>query len=102
MERAANCCERCGQSVLDIPASIHHRQARGMGGTRNAATNKPWNLVLLCGTGTTGCHGWVESNRAEAKKTGWLVSKWEAPETVPMADAYGQRFLLDEDWRVEL
>lgn len=32
------------------------------------------NGLLLCGTGTTGCHGWVESNRSEARAQGFLVS----------------------------
>ena len=85
-----------------MPASIHHRKPRKMGGTRRPDINFLPNLVLLCGTGTTGCHGWIEANRKAAKATGWLVPDWEAHETVPLTDAYGQRFLLDGDRRVDL
>tara|TARA_R110000868_G_scaffold57162_1_gene176805 strand:+ start:3956 stop:4267 length:312 start_codon:yes stop_codon:yes gene_type:complete len=102
MTRADNCCERCGVGVADIPASIHHRKPRRMGGTKDPAINAAENLALLCGTGTTGCHGWVESNRAEAKGLGWLVADWESPETVPMSDLYGHRFIFDDDRRVDL
>ena len=44
-----------------------------MGGDRHANTGA--NLVLMCGTGTTGCHGWAESNRAQAHDEGWLVHR---------------------------
>jgi hypothetical protein len=101
MLRAGNCCERCGVPVADVPGSVHHRQARGMGGTKDPTTNAAPNLALLCGTGTTGCHGHIESERTEAKKDGWLVSKWEDPETVPLRDIYGHRFLFDEGHRVD-
>lgn len=52
---------------------MHHRLPRGMGGSRWAGIHSPALLVLLCGDGTTGCHGWVEANRAEARRLGWLL-----------------------------
>lgn len=64
-------CRRCGASTWQI----HHRKPRGMGGTRDPEANSPESLVLLCGSGTTGCHGWVESHRAEARAEGWLVNR---------------------------
>ena len=100
MKRADNCCERCGQSIVNIPGSIHHRSARRMGGRKGA--NTLTNLVLLCGTGTTGCHGEIESYRQKAKAAGWIVSSWESPETVPLITTHGDRFLLDDDRRVDL
>lgn len=66
---------------------MHHRIPRGMGGTRWAGIHSPALLVLLCGDGTTGCHGWIESHRAEALRMGWLMSRHLFqidPEDVPL------------------
>lgn len=72
-QRDGHRCLRCDRSILDSPASIHHRVPRRMGGTSDPRSDDPRNLVTLCGTGTTGCHGWVESNRNEARESGWLL-----------------------------
>lgn len=85
LERAGYCCESCGKPVGDqrgIDFSIHHRKARGMGGSRFGA-NLASNLLVLCGSGTTGCHGYVESHRSEAMACGWLVSRYQDPSAVP-------------------
>jgi 5-methylcytosine-specific restriction protein A len=75
IDRARGRCERCrakrGQE-------IHHRQPRGMGGTRDPKLNMPENLVFLCGD----CHRWCESHRNEARDTGWLVPRPTDPATV--------------------
>lgn len=84
-------CRRCGVATWQI----HHRRPRGMGGTRDPLTNGPANLVLLCGSGTTGCHGWVESHRAEARAAGWLVSKWADPAATPIVHN-GRTIYLDD------
>ncbi len=102
MARAGNCCERCGISIADQPASIHHRQARGMGGTKDPAANDVPNLALLCGTGTTGCHGHIESHRTQAIADGWIVPKWGDPQPIRMVDVFGNRFRFDDDERVDL
>lgn len=88
--RAGNACEICsirGQN-------IHHRKPRGMGGTR--VDSGPENLLLLCGSGTTGCHGWIESHREEAHEQGWLLHRHEMPYKVPVAYR-GQWMLLTGD-----
>lgn len=54
-----------------------------MGGT--AREDSPENLLNLCGSGTQGCHGWIEGNRAEAGEQGWLVKRGIDPEEVPVA-----------------
>lgn len=54
--------------------SIHHRIRRGMGGSKDPTRNQPPNLILLCGSGTDGCHGWVEQHRQEAMTLGLIVS----------------------------
>lgn len=53
--------------------SAHHRRPRGAGGTSEPWVAQPPNCLILCGSGTTGCHGWVESNRALATEYGLLV-----------------------------
>jgi hypothetical protein len=68
--RAGGSCERCRQTLRGS-WSIHHRLPRGMGGTKTP--DDAYRLVMLCGSGVTGCHGWVESNRAEATEQGWLI-----------------------------
>lgn len=50
-----------------------------MGGSKRPDTNLPANLILLCGSGTTGCHGYVESNRAEAFDLGFLLHQVDTP-----------------------
>jgi hypothetical protein len=70
--RAGGVCEVCGEKPTR-DGSIHHRRPRGMGGTRNPEINSPTNLMYLCGSGTTGCHGWIESNRNDARVLGYLL-----------------------------
>jgi hypothetical protein len=68
-QRDGGRCVRCAAPATQI----HHRRSRGMAGTSDAAINSPANLLTLCGSGTTGCHGWVESNRREAEIEGYIV-----------------------------
>lgn len=94
--RAQGLCERCGETFLG-GYSIHHRQPRGMGGSALAAANDPTNLVLLCGSGTTGCHGWIETHRADAYATGWLVRRPGRPAAVPITHHTHGVVLLELD-----
>lgn len=75
--RDIGACARCGRHVAHLERSlawsIHHRRPRGAGGTSLAWVNEAANQIILCGSGTTGCHGWVESRRAEARMAGFLV-----------------------------
>jgi len=87
-------CRRCGRWADG--GSIHHRRPRGMGGTSDPVVNLPANLVLLCGSGTTGCHGWVEANRVQAREDGWLVPMGVDPADVPVRCADGVLFLTNE------
>lgn len=104
--RGVDCCERCGVHAPRGQGNLHHRRPRGMGGTRNPELNQPANLLWLCGSGTTGCHGDIESNRAAALAAGWLVPRYKRPTEIPVEiwDAgLGRRVpvLLDNDggWR---
>lgn len=66
-----------------------------MGGTSDPNIHDPANLVVLCGSGTTGCHGWVESHRERAIEQGWLVPRRDPrqPGDVPVF-AEGQWWLI--------
>jgi hypothetical protein len=46
-----------------------------MGGTKQAWVNLPAALLTLCGSGVTGCHGFIETNREDAYNAGWLVRR---------------------------
>jgi hypothetical protein len=71
-------CVRCGRHVAHLQRgwawSIHHRRPRGSGGTSLAWVDQAANGIILCGSGTTGCHGWVEKNRRAAIDAGYLIS----------------------------
>lgn len=102
--RAGGSCELCGVPVAFVDDdgqvtplaaySIHHRQPRGMGGTSDLAANSATNLLLLCGTGTSGCHGMVETQRALAVEHGWLVPRPTNPADVPALLFFGDRVYL--------
>lgn len=90
-------CERCREDFLGKHVSIHHRRPRMMGGSKNADLHKPANLIALCGSGTTGCHGWVESNREKARTFGYLIQKVESAEEIPFKDLNGDWWLIDNE-----
>lgn len=93
--RSNHSCERCGTREAQF-WSMHHRRPRGMGGSKNKALNEPSNILLLCGSGTTGCHGWVESHREEAYEAGLLVRMWQVPRDTPVTLWHGTYVLDDE------
>lgn len=74
-ERDGGCCVKCGTAGV---MSRDHRLNRSQGG-RTTTTN----LQLLCGTGTTGCHGWFTSHPEEAVREGWGVPMWANPAEYP-------------------
>ena len=58
----------------------HHRKLRSQGGT-----DDPSNVIeAVCGSGTTGCHGWIHDHPATSYANGWLVKSWDDPEFVPI------------------
>lgn len=83
--RAGRRCELCGGPLSGLGGwSKHHRRRKGMGGSRLPWINDVTNLLLLCGSGITGCHGRVESHRTEAYEVGWLLRDGEHPAEVPV------------------
>lgn len=81
-DRAQGRCEICG--VYPNEYSFHHRLTLGMGGSRRADLNGPANLLFLCGSGVTGCHGWVTGHFTQSQATGWVVSRWADPREAPV------------------
>jgi hypothetical protein len=81
-------CQRCGHLITGW-FSRHHRNPRGMGGSKRNP-HALVNLVLLCGSATSqgGCHEAVETAaRRQAYIDGWLV-----PDGINPADWPVRRF----------
>jgi hypothetical protein len=101
VERDAGCCAVCagevwGQRGFDF--SLHHRRPAKAGGDRRPESHLPGNLVLLHGSGTTGCHWLVEEkHRAKAYDTGLLVREPYLPSLRPIEHAvHGLVWLADD------
>lgn len=101
LERDQHRCCRCGEYVAFGAYSIHHRRPKGMGGSRRLDTNLPANLITLCGSGVTGCHGWVESNREDCYPLGLLLHQPQTPSVEPVLTHRGW-LLLDNEACFEL
>lgn len=86
LERERGRCFRCGRPLRfegrGWQWSAHHRIPRGSGGI-GAKKGSPYellisgitNCLILCGSGTTGCHGWVEKWRDIARDEGYLIPR---------------------------
>ncbi|WP_382307333.1 hypothetical protein [Herbiconiux sp. UC225_62] len=96
LNRDRNMCQRCGRT-LGLGANLQHRRARGRGGRGDGVSvNFPENLLSLCGSGTTGCHGWVTAHPRLSDANGWSVSTNATaygPEAVPVLgrDEFGRQ-----------
>lgn len=103
LERAGGRCELCGTNLATIWCgySLHHRSPRGMGGSRSDHVNRPSSLLAVCGSGTSGCHGLVESQRQLALANGWLVPHGEMPAEIPVELHRGLVYLDDSGECVE-
>ena len=59
--------------------------------------HSPVNILELCGSGDTGCHGWVHQHVAEAERLGLIVPLGADPRDVPVFDWEGRWMLLNMD-----
>lgn len=90
-------CVCCGEPVAGKRASLQHRKRRSQGGS-----NLPSNLVLMLGTGTTGCHARADSRvDPEDEAKGYTVRSHDDPRLVGVMyfEASGsgvQRWLEDD------
>jgi 5-methylcytosine-specific restriction endonuclease McrA len=79
LERDNGFCRRCPARATDV----HHRKAKGMGGTRNEETGFGLaNLVSLCRK----CHHHVHTHPRESYEFGWMVHSWSDPADIPAGE----------------
>lgn len=100
-KRDKGSCAYCGGEIHGERGwdwSVQHRLRRGGGGTEREFVNLPGNLVLLCGSGTTGCHGEIEGNPAGARALGFRVDDGiTLPADTPIHHAVHGLALLADD-----
>jgi hypothetical protein len=89
--REQQCCARCGIRITEN-GSRHHRKLKSRGGGDEVS-----NGVLLCGSGTTGCHGWVHANPKQAEEKGWMISSGGDPKLIPIVHAIHGKVWLDDE-----
>lgn len=78
LARADGFCEWCGDPISGERGrdwSLQHRVPRQMGGSRTPWINQPSNLLLVHGDGTTGCHGFIESNKPDGEQRGFVIRR---------------------------
>jgi len=63
-------CEVCGARATNA----HHRKNKSQGGQDVLS-----NLLMVCGSGVTGCHGKITVNPAWARQFGYSVRSTESP-----------------------
>ena len=67
------------------------------GHTKWPGLHEASNLILACGSGDTGCHGWIHAHPREAMSLGYIVSGFnDHPELVPILTAQHGWVLLDD------
>ena len=84
--RSGGICERCRAARA---VDVHHRRARGMGGSTVGWINSPSNLVDLCRK----CHEWVEANFTAALATGWKIGLADSPLDVRIQPLVGGEWI---------
>jgi hypothetical protein len=76
-DRDGGRCFKCGRRLVfenrGMGWSAHHRTPRGSGGSKAWWINLAANIILLCGSGVTGCHGEAETHRKDAERDGIIV-----------------------------
>ncbi len=86
--RSDGICEKCGVAQA---TNWHHRKNRSQGGKNNMG-----NAMHLCGSGNTGCHGYITEHPAESYDKGWSVRSGFNPADVPVLRR-GEWAILTED-----
>lgn len=90
--RDGGLCRYCGQPGTDV----HHRRARGMGGTWDSISVMMPGLILLCRKD----HSYYETHPDLAREVGLRLDAGDDPVTVPVTDIFGSRVFLEVDGTV--
>lgn len=90
-ERDAGRCWHCGREDELV---IHHRQNRGMGGSK--LLDRPSNLVLLCSEYNILIESYLPAAR-ESRNRGIKISREASPMHTPIRRFDNSEWLLD-DW----
>lgn len=96
VERDHGMCVVCGDPLPENwPGfSVHHRKPRS---SAEPNLNSPANLAAICGSGTTGCHGWVHAHPEQSYEFGFLVPRGMDPAKWAIEHAsHGAVYLLDD------
>lgn len=104
LERDQHSCGLCGHGLSGQRGrdwSVQHRRPRRMGGDTRQDVNLPSNLFAVHGDGVSGCHGRIESHRAESYENGWLLHDRDVPSQRPICHAVHGWCYLTDDGRVE-
>lgn len=84
-ERSGGYCEVCGCRLRPVGWNLHHREGRGMGGSRRKVTCS--DGLVICGQGnTSGCHRLMDEEREWAVERGFVVARngQHSPAEVPV------------------
>jgi hypothetical protein len=94
-ERDGFRCLICGKPIDGSwpGGSRHHRRPRSH---PFPGLHETSNLILVCGSGDTGCHGEIHSQPAWAYSQGYLLHSWEDPLTTPINTRFGWKLLTDD------
>lgn len=89
--RSGGRCEICGRRPA---TNAQHRKNRSQGGSWDLS-----NLIHVCGSGTTGCHGDIHARPETSYANGWSVRQALKPSAIPawlMGD-YGRVYMWLHD-----
>lgn len=93
-DRDGRRCVRCGRSLYAVGGSRHHRKLRSQ--CTRVEKHQVQNLILLCGSGTTGCHGFVHMHPTIAYENGWCVKSFQDQLEVPVRTWHGLVYLTTD------
>lgn len=93
-DRDGRRCVRCGRSLYAVGGSRHHRKLRSQ--CTRVEKHQVQNLILLCGSGTTGCHGFVHKHPTIAYENGWCVKSFQDQLEVPVRTWHGLVYLTTD------
>lgn len=92
-ERSGGDCEVLIPGVhIGGNPNYQHRKNKGQGGKYSGS-----NGLAACGSGTTGCHGYIHAHPAESYANGWSVRSTLDPAEVPVLIRQSFWALLDDE-----